>query len=438
MSLFRREEARSYASTLGTGGWIGGGAFGKSAKSAQELVPVFSATSLIADQISIMPFSIYDEALGNGAKMAVQPSIAVSPHPNPVFTRVEWVHQYCTSFLMRGNAYGLITEVEKGIPSKVAWLHPDKVTVDESGALPVYLYNGRPLDIATVIHIPWYPQEGSVVGLSPISQFRTVLETGHYAAKFGLDWFKNGTAPSGHLKYAKPTIDTGPAAAAKARFKSAVANNDLFVSGSDWSWESLSVKPEEAQFLQTIKATANQVAAIYHVDPQDIGGESGSSMTYSTVELNQIKMQTRALQPIFTRLEQHLDRLLPAGQYAKFNPDALIRTDLKSRMDASKIGLETGLLTLPEGRALENRAPLTDDEFDAWMRQQGKTVETSAELRAKQKAEIVQKIYLGVGTVLTAKEARVLLEAVGFELDPNASFPPKLAPIQKSGDSNAS
>jgi HK97 family phage portal protein len=218
----------------------------------------------------------------------------------------------------------------------------------------------------TVVHIPWYPQLGSVVGLSPVAAFKATIETGLHAVDYGRNWFRNGSVPSGHLKYAQGKLTPDQSAYVKSRFKAAVADNDIFVSGNDWSWENLSVKPEEAQFLQTIKAGANQIAAIYKVNPEDIGGEAGSSLTYSTVELNQIKYQTRALQPIFTRLETHISRLMPNFQYAKFNPDAIIRVDIKTRMEAHEIALRTGMETQAEGRALEDKAPLTAAEFKAW------------------------------------------------------------------------
>jgi HK97 family phage portal protein len=200
-----------------------------------------------------------------------------------------------------------------------------------------------------------------------VALFKTQIETGNYAAGYGNNWFRDGARPSGHFKYANGPIDPKDAAEIKARFKAAVSNNDFFVSGSDWSWETLSVAPAEAEFLQTIKATANQIAAIFRVNPEDIGGEAGSSLTYETLELNQINFQTRTLQPIFTRFEHHINRTFPGAQYIKFNPDAIVRTDLRTRMEAHKIGLEIGLETHAEGRALEDKAPLTASEKKAWM-----------------------------------------------------------------------
>ncbi|WP_313812372.1 phage portal protein [Glutamicibacter sp.] len=381
MSLFRRSTTEQRSDS---GGWFSllgtGKGFDGSMKGALRLVPVYAATSLIADSIAIMPVSEYESTRGTKQKATQQSELLLDPHPVPTMGRIEWLAQFATSFLLRGNAYGLITTLDgAGRPSKIAWLHPDHVQVDESGSLPVYRYKGDQLDPATVVHIPWYLLPGSVVGLSPIGQFKRVIETGELAESYGKDWFDNGSTPSGHLKYNQSSLKDADAAKVKARFKAAVKGNDLFVSGNDWEWEALSVKPDEAQFLETIKATANQIAAIFRVDPSDVGGESGNSLTYSTLEMNQIKFQTRALQPIFTRLEHHLSRLLPDYHYVKFNPDALVRTDIKTRMEVTRIGLETGMLLQDEGREQEDRPTLTEQQKAEWQKYYGKKPATPKE-----------------------------------------------------------
>lgn len=370
MSLFRKTEHRSTNWDMllpfnRAGSYIGGDL----TQNALSLAPVYAATSYIADSLSILPVTGYTIASGTRKRLDPQPALCLNPHVHEPFTRIEWLHQATTSFLLRGNAYGVITKIDPyGRPAKIAWLHPDHVRVDESsGPVPVYWYYSERLDPSTLVHIPWYPRPGSVVGLSAVGLFKAQIETGNNAIGYGNNWFRDGARPSGHFKYANGPVDPSAAAEIKARFKAAVSNNDFFVSGSDWSWETLSVAPEEAAFLSTVKATANQIASIFRVNPEDVGGEPGSSLTYSTLELNQINFQTRTLQPIFTRFEQHINRLFPGNQYIKFNADAIVRTDLRSRMEAHRIALEIGAETQPEMREKEDKAPLTSAEKKAWL-----------------------------------------------------------------------
>ena len=50
----------------------------------------------------------------------------------------------------------------------------------------------------------------------------------------------------------------------------------------------IAINPQEAQFIETMKLTATNVAAIYGVPPDRVGGEKSSSLTYSTVEQDSI------------------------------------------------------------------------------------------------------------------------------------------------------
>lgn len=372
---FWRPEKRDIPASAPLRAWAAGdvdlGASG--INGALRLVPVYAAVSLIADSVSIMPAHVYE--LGPGGRKVVvdqQPMIVTAPHPNPLFTRIEWVQQYCVSLLLRGNAYGYTIQDEGGFPGKVAWLNPDEVRVDEKvDGLPKYFHREKPLDPGRLIHIPWFPKPGSVVGLSPIGQFKEQFERGTLANNYGRNWFRSSGVPKGHLKFGAGPLDNEQAAIAKDRFKAAVSGGDIFVSGNDWEWKGLAVAPNEAQFLETIQAGATEIAAIFKVSPEDIGGSSGNSLTYSTLELNQLKLQVRALQPVFTRLEQHVTRVLPDNRYFKFNPDAIVRTDIKARMEAHEIALRTGMETQDEGRALEDRAPLTKKQREDWQSNYG-------------------------------------------------------------------
>lgn len=388
MSLFRREERRTIPLSaplrdFGTGGYRYGSPFwADSTQATLKLIPVYAATSMIADAISTMPVAAYSEnAQGIRTKLKVQPTLLNNPHPNPVFTIVEWLQQFCVSFLLRGNSYGLITSLDDaGSPAQIYWMNPDAIRVEEKNGIATYFWNEQKLDTATVLHIPWYPKPGSVLGLSPIQQFKANFETMAAATAFGGDWFKNSGVPKGHLKWNAGVLDEPQTRVAKTRFKAAVSGQDVFVSGKDWDWKPLSVSPDDAQFLATIKATATEIAAIFRVSPEDIGGEASGSLTYSTLEMNQYKFQVRALQPIFARLEAHLNRILPTKVYTKFNPDALIRTDIKTRMEAYGLALQNGVFTNEYVRALEDQPPMTDTEKADWQDFYGKKISLMAPL----------------------------------------------------------
>lgn len=345
-----------------------------------RLIPVYAATSLIADLVSTSPLSCYRAgADGTRSLLPSQPTLVTNPAPYG--SRIDWLHQAFASLLLRGNAYGYVVNIDsQGRPSKIIWFNPDDVTIVEEQNdwfhWPTYYWRGHRLDRDLVVHVPGYTFPGSVKGLSPLGLFKVQIETGMRAQKFGDDWFKNGSTPSGHLKNTARTLTDDEATLGKSRFKNAVRGRDVFVTGSDWDWAQLSVPANESQFLETIKATSTQVAAIYRVSPEDIGGETSSSLTYKTLEQDNAKLTNRTLGVWAARLECALTDLLPRPQYVKFNLDKASRGDATSRMLAHSAALVTGIETLDEARASEDKPPLTPDEIQKWQDWYGASIAT--------------------------------------------------------------
>lgn len=366
MSLFfARQETRS----LSWGDVWGDSArpaLGGGLRGALRLVPVFAAVSLIADSIATLPLHAFVKTADGGRQLApTQPRLITDPGLH--VHRIAWVHQALSSLLLRGNAYGLVLATDQvATPTRVAWLHPDHVQVDESGPAPVFAYRGKPLDASSVVHVPAFTLPGSVVGLSPVALFRTQFEKAMGAQRFAADVFDRGVAPMGVLRNDERILDPAESATVKKRFKAAVAGRDIFVTGKDWQWEQLSVSSADVAFLEAIEASATEIAAIFRVAPEDIGGKTGHSRTYSNLVMDMQKFTTRTLLPWTARLEESLDALLPATHHARFNLDALTRADLKSRMETHEIALRIGMETLDEGRALEERPPLTDAQKTEW------------------------------------------------------------------------
>lgn len=405
MSFFvsRRSEqqrALTYQDVWGSGGTFEGGIDGPDlVQNGLRLIPVYAATSLIADMVATAPVRAYREgADGTRTLLASQPTLVVNP--SPYGSRIDWLHQALASMLLRGNAYGYITALDgQGRPSKIQWLNPDDVAVVEEQQdwfhWPTYYWRGRLLDRDLVVHIPAYTFPGSVKGMSPLALFKTQIETGMRAQQFGDDWFKNGSTPSGHLKNSARTLTDDESTMAKTRFKNAVRNRDVFVTGSDWDWTSLAVKANESQFLETIKANATQIAAIYRVSPEDIGGETGASLTYKTLEQDNAKLTNRALSVWAARIECAMTDLLPRPQYVRIDLDKASRGDMTSRMMAHSAALTAGVETLDEARASEDKPPLTPEQVQEWQEWYGASIQAT---KSKVDSAVASEGLKGGGT----------------------------------------
>lgn len=363
MSVFFRKPSEvrssgSWASTFGAGGDspVNGGKF----KTALSVVSVYAAVALIADSVASSPWAAFDKADGVPRRSARQPGLLTDPGAFGL-DLYSWRFQYAASLGIWGNAYGLVLAIDSaGVPSKVAWLRPDRVQVVEKfSKAPEYFYEGRKVEASSLIHIPLFVIPGSVVGLSPIGQFSTQIETGLEAAKTGRNFFRRGAVPGAVLKNTSRTLTATDAAETKRRFVASTSSSEPFVTGMDWDYQAIPLPSSDVNFIQGAKWTANQIAAVYRVDPQDIGGEvGGSTLKYATLEMNELQFNTRTLRPYATRAESVFDRWLPEGQYVKTNLDARVRADLLTRYKAHQIALQAGFKTKDEVRALEDLPPL--------------------------------------------------------------------------------
>jgi HK97 family phage portal protein len=139
------------------------------------------------------------------------------------------------------------------------------------------------------------------------------------------------------------------------------------VTGKDWELTMVAIPPNQAQFVETLKMSANQIAAAFGIDPTEVGGTPGGTLTYNTEELRQINRAAN-MKPYLTRLERGLSRLLPLKQYIKLNVDANMRVDTKTRTQVVGAQMADGRMSVNEARELEDRPPSPAGTFTTCQR----------------------------------------------------------------------
>lgn len=352
----------SYQDVWGTGAstdlFNGGGAL--------SLVPLYAAVRLITDQFAATPLHGYRDQNGVPRQLPQDPAI-LKPAVLGM-SRATWKTQCITGLLTRGNAVGLYGGYDAaGWPSSVLWVPTGDVQCDdENPAAPKFWYLGRELVPGTFLHIPWLTLPGKVWGLSPLGMFKALWETGAAAQLLARNFYDSGGVPSGHFKNVQRELLPEVADEMKQKFKIAVAGRDVLVTGNDWEYNPIGLPADQLAFVASLKLTATQIASIYGLAPEEIGGEAAAGLQYSTVEMNQIKLSTNTMRPWYNRVEDAFELATPRGQYLRFNLDALVRADLKSRMESHEIATRIGEETQDEMRAKESKPPMTPEEFTRW------------------------------------------------------------------------
>lgn len=334
------------------------------AERALSLAPVYGAVRIIAQDVSTLPLKAYRRTSDfERSPMSTLPMLFRTMVDDG--SLVPWLFRCVTSLALRGNAYGLVVSRDGfQFPANIVWLNPGEVVWREKvGDYPArWLWRGREVPSEDMVHIPWFVLPGQKEGLSPIGAFASLLGVGIKAQDYGEGWFDNGGVPPGTFKNSEKTVTQADSDEIRGRLVAAIRTRKPLVYGRDWQYDPIQVSPAEAQFVETMKLNANQVAAIYGVRPERIGGEAGSSLTYSTVSQNQLEHNTSTLRYWLELLEGAFFALLPERQFVKFNADAVVRNDLKTRWEVHRIRREIGAASIDEIRALEDEQPLPDGQ----------------------------------------------------------------------------
>lgn len=410
------------------------------ATTAAGLDAVSAVLGLFSDVLSMLPVDVFEDV--DGTPQIVGHPVPLVATPSVKVDARTWRAQVVVSWLLWGNAYGYVTAFDDmGFPIGVEWLHPDSVEVIEDGALsiPRYKVDGRSVPNERIIHRPGkWVMPGSCVGVAPLTRFRETIGLALAARDFAAGWFGDGAHPSAVLE-----TDQAPDQTAiktiKSRLMAAIRNHEPLVLGHGTKWRSVQSTPGDSQMTEQQAAAAVSVARAFGVQPEMIAAQvSGSSVTYANREQRAIDFLTFSADPWLVRFEDMLSENLPNREYAKFNRGALLRTDITTRYKAHSQALRDGWKNRDEVRALEDQGPIPGG--DLYLMPAGRAVAVSDDgspsaddqaAQARDVAELIQKIYLGVGVIVSADEAREIANRAGADLTGPLALP---QPATEGGD----
>lgn len=326
---------------------------------ALQLSAVWGCVDILSELVSTLPVHEYRDV--NGTPTSLPSSFLDDPAGDGSGFEV-WARQLMVSELLRGNGYGLITSLgSDGWPRTIELIHPDRVTIHKpSYAKPAeWRLDDKPIGkwpMGPLWHLPAYNVPGTPLGMSPIEYASQTIGLGIAAQKFGSRWFGDGKIPAATLE-SDQAIDQATAETLKARVMDVLdGSREPLVLGAGLTFKPIQISAEESQFLETIKANADDIARFFFRRPPGEGG----SVTYANVEARSLDMLTYSVAPWLTRIEKSLTRLRPRPRYVKFNADALIRVDLASRYKAHDMAIRSGWKSRDEVRELEDMAPIGD------------------------------------------------------------------------------
>jgi HK97 family phage portal protein len=333
---------------------------------------VWACLRLRANLISTMPVDVYRRVDGIQVEVP-KPPVLVTPGGDEV-EMPEWMYSSQFDLDRAGNTVGLITAKDGlGFPARIELAPIGDVAVRMRKGKKTYRIGGKIYQPEEVWHEKQYTVAGLPVGLSPVAYAAWSISEYLSIQQFALDWFSGGAIPNAHLKNTAKQLTPEQADGAKQRFKAAVMNRDLFVTGNDWDYEMIQAEHAGADWIAAKQASIGDIARYFDC-PSDLidAAVSGSSVTYANMTQRNLQFLVMSLGPAVKRREDALSRLTSRPRFVKLNTNALLRMDPQTQAAVLKTQIDGRMIAPSEARALYDRMPFTEDQLAEFDRLFGK------------------------------------------------------------------
>jgi len=339
---------------------------------AMTLSTVFRAVQIHATSVSQLSLDVER----GGLKIDTSAIVAT---PSLKMTRSAFLEETTTCLYLDGNAFYRLVRApgadatSEGPVVDVEILDPRQVAVktDVNTGRVTYGYGQKEYTSREIRHLKFLRITGLDRGLGPIQAAQTEIAGALDARDYGSKWFTEAGMPNGIL-----TTDSALSPDQAKQYKNAwkgldekgepvdgFSAHDVRVLGQGLSYAPLLLKPADVQFLESQQFTTTQIARLLGIPASLLlAAVEGNAQTYSNVEQDWIAYVRFSLMNVLREIEEVFTEILPRGQRARFNIDALLRTDTKTRYEAHNLALTGKWKTVDEIRSTEGMPALTDDQ----------------------------------------------------------------------------
>ncbi|ELZ5772581.1 phage portal protein [Vibrio metschnikovii] len=342
---------------------------GVTVESALGLSAVYSCIAVLGRSMGQLPLHVMRRDEKGVVSRATDHPVYYLLHdePNAFQTSYDWRETGMFHVSGWGNHYTeIVRHPRTGEVRELGLIRPWESSLTKTN-LGRYTYavtddgSHRAVNPEDMIHIKAIGSDGKV-GKSPITQCRESFALGIETQNYGNQFFRSGGKPTGIVSV-KSQLEEKSWKRLLERWRSSKAemqstdNKTLFLP-SELAYQSITIPPEDAQFLETRKFSRSEVAGIYNVPAHMINDLEKA--TFSNISEQAIQFVRHTILPWVIKWEQELNRKLfteqerRAGYYVKFNLNGLLRGTAKERAEFYSSAIRSGWIHRNEVRALED------------------------------------------------------------------------------------
>ena len=335
-------------------------------KTAQGVSAVYACVQAISETTASLPLILFKRS-GDDRERAPEHPLHRVLHDmaNPEQTALEFREYMQACVLLRGNAFARIVRGWDGQVREL-WPLPADVSVLrlDSGSL-AYEYSDRKgvvhrLLAHEVLHLRHRLGDDGVLGISPITAARGVVELALSESEHGVNTFRNGAKLLGVLKF-PGTLKPDQRAAIATSWSSQHAGGSnagrtaILEEGVDF--QALSMTLEDAEWIAARQFSVEEICRLFRVPPTVIGDLRHGNYSNSVEMARQFV--TMSLRRHLVAWEQSIAKqlLTEAGRrvyFAEHQVEGLLRGDSANRAAFYSSGISDGWMLKSEARKLEN------------------------------------------------------------------------------------
>lgn len=288
--------------------------------------------------------------------------------PNHYQTRIQFLESWVTSKLINGNAYILKQRDARNVVTGMYVLDPwrTRPLVSDNGDVFYAVQKDNLSEIgqdqpavpaSEIIHDRINPIWHPLVGVSPITACGVSAVQGLRIQDNSALFFGNGSNPGGVLS-APGHINQDTADRLKAYWDSNFTGSSVgkvAVLGDGLKFEQMSMSAVDAQLIDQLKWTSENVCVAFHMPPYKIN--VGAPPNYNNIEALDQQYYSQCLQTHIESIEVLLDEGLglsvdgaPQTLGTEFDLDDLIRMDTPTRVKAAADAIGSGGMSPNEAR----------------------------------------------------------------------------------------
>lgn len=335
---------------------------------------VYACVNTIASDIAKLPVEIFEIDLDDGARSVRRRDYYAElfRRPNQYQTGADFLLAFVQSYLLQGNTYCHVAKRNgRGEPTELHVLNPYKVKALITDAGQIFYECGedflaglKPNTIIPerdMIHhrlalLPGFPLQG----ITPIFAAAASSALGLQILRESQQFFGNASRPSGLLS-SEQHISDDLSKRYKQEWDDAYRGQEFgktALLGGGMKWQPLTITAQDAQLIEQLRYSVEDVARVFRVPPFMLGDMS--KVSYRNTEM---------LQRIYLSgcLSTHLEAIQQRFEYAfgfeqqfqiRFDLSAMLRTEIDVRFAAYQQGLSGGWLAPNEVRAEEGLPPV--------------------------------------------------------------------------------